>query len=338
MKLSIGKLPPSMLESLVFSRIGVINDRVLVGPSIGEDAAIIDLGNDKVLVVHVDPITEAIERIGWLSVHIASNDIAVRGVKPEWFLSTILLPPTAAMEALDVITRQIDNALREINGMMIGGHTEVSPGIEKPIVVMTALGIGSRDEVVLTRGARPGDYVLITKAVGLEGTAIIASDFKDKLLSLGVEQSVLNEAIRYFNEISVLKEALALAKAKAVSSMHDPTEGGLINGLIEIARVSKCAIEIYEDKIPIRAPTKTICKALGLDPLKLISSGALIATIRPDLMNRAVEALKSIGINFSVIGKVVSEEKPRVILHKANGETEEYSDYAQDEIGRLWGE
>lgn len=338
MKLSIGKLPPSILESLVFSRIGVINDKVLVGPSIGEDAAIIDLGNDRVLVVHVDPITEAIERIGWLSVHIASNDIAVRGVKPEWFLSTILLPPTAAMEALDVITRQIDNALREINGMMIGGHTEVSPGIEKPIVVMTALGIGLRDEVVLTRGAKPGDYVLITKAVGLEGTAIIASDFKDKLLSLGIEQSVLDEATRYFNEISVLREALALAKTKVASSMHDPTEGGLINGLIEIARASKCTIEIYEDKIPIRAPTKIICKALGLDPLKLISSGSLIATIRPNLMNKAVEVLKSAKIDFSIIGKVISEERPKVILHKANGEIEEYSDYAQDEISKLWSE
>jgi len=151
MKLSIGKLPPSILESLVFSRLGVIDARVLVGPRIGEDAAIIDIGDNRVLAIHVDPITEALERIGWLGIHVASNDIAVRGVRPKWFLSTVLLPRGEALEALDTITRQMDSALKEVGGMLIGGHAEVSPGIEKPIVVVTAMGGGGAGRAGLDR-------------------------------------------------------------------------------------------------------------------------------------------------------------------------------------------
>lgn len=335
MKLHVGKLPPAMLENLVFSRLGVVDSRVLVGPGIGEDAAIIDLGDGRVLAIHVDPITEAVERIGWLSVHVASNDIAVRGVKPSWFLSTILLPPRN-VDALDSITKQIDAALKEIGGTMIGGHTEISPGIEKPIVVMTALGIGLKDELVLTRGAKPGDFVLMTKAVGLEGTAIIASDFKEKLLNLGIPQSVVEEASQYFNEISVVKEALALAKMKAPTSMHDPTEGGLLNGLVEVATASSCIIEVYEDRIPIRPPTKIICEALGLNPLKLISSGALIATVNPNLVDAASNSLREIGVCSSLIGKVVDCGTPRLLLHKVDGKVEEVSGYVRDEISKLW--
>jgi len=332
----VGKLPPSILESLVFSRLGVIDAEVLVGPRIGEDAAIIDIGGDKVLVVHVDPITEALERIGWLGIHVASNDIAVRGVRPRWFLSTILLPQSEPLEALDVITRQMEAALKEVAGMLIGGHTEVSPGIERPIVIVTALGVGTRDSIVLSGGARPGDYVIMTKAAGLEGTAIIASDFREKLLGLGIPRSLIDEALGFFKEISVMKEALALAEVKAATAMHDPTEGGLLNGLLEIAMASRCVIEVYEDRIPVRAPTKTICRALGLDPLRLISSGALIATVRPNLLDLVLDVLNNIGVSTSVIGRVVDRGNPKLLFHRISGEVEEISECIQDEIGKLW--
>ncbi|MEM4576724.1 MAG: AIR synthase family protein [Candidatus Nezhaarchaeales archaeon] len=336
MKLQLGKIPPDILESLVFSRIGVADGKVLVGPRIGEDAAIIDIGGGKVLAIHIDPITEAVERIGWLSIHIASNDIAVRGVKPTWFLSVILLPSTSTVEALDMITKQMDSALREVGGTIIGGHTEVAPGVKRPIVVVTSLGVGSIDELTLTEGARPGDYVIMTKAVGLEGTAIIASDFVEELLSLGVQQSMLDEAVSYFKDISVVKEALALAKIKVPSSMHDPTEGGLLNGLLEVALASRCVIEVYEDRIPIRTPTKTICEVLGIDPLKLISSGTLIATIKPESLDTALDFLNRMGVRPSVIGKVVEGEEPKVLLHRVDGRVEEVSSYVKDEITKLW--
>lgn len=338
MKLQLGKIPPSILESLVFPRIGVADGKVLIGPRIGEDAAIIDIGGGKVLVVHVDPITEAVDRVGWLSIHIASNDIAVRGVKPAWFLSVILLPPTSTVETLDTITKQMDSALREVGGMIIGGHTEVAPGVKRPIVIVSSLGVGSRDELTLTEGARPGDYVIMTKSVGLEGTAIIASDFGEKLLGLGVPQNMLDEAVGYFKDISVVKEALALAKIKAPSSMHDPTEGGLLNGLLEVALASKCVIEIYEDKIPVRTPTRAICEALGIDPLKLISSGTLIATIRPESLDIALDVLNRMDVTSSVIGKVVERGEPKVLLHRVNGEVEEVSNHVEDEITKLWAD
>jgi hydrogenase maturation factor len=336
MKVPIGKLPPRVLENLVLSRLGVIDVSVLLGPRVGEDAAIIDIGDDKVLAIHVDPITEALERIGWLGIHVASNDIAVRGVRPRWFLSTILLPQDEALEALDAIMKQMDAALKEVGGMLIGGHTEVSPGVEKPIVVVTALGVGAREKVVLTGGAMPGDYVIMTKAAGLEGTAIIASDFREKLLSLGIPQGLIDEAISFFNEVSVVKEALALAEVRATTAMHDPTEGGLLNGLLEITMASRCIIEVFEDKIPVRAPTRTICRALGLDPFKLISSGVLVATVRPSLLDVALRVLKNVEVDSSVIGRVVDRGDPRLILHRASGEVEEISECPRDEISKLW--
>jgi hydrogenase maturation factor len=336
MKVPIGKLPPRVLEELVFSRLGVIDISVLLGPRVGEDAAIIDIGDNKVLAIHVDPITEALERIGWLSIHVAGNDIAVRGIRPRWFLSTILLPEGEALEALDVIMKQMDAALREVGGMLIGGHTEVSLGIEKPIVVVTALGIGAREKVVSTGGAMPGDYVIMTKAAGLEGTAIIASDFKEKLLSLGIPHGLIDEAVGFFNYVSVIKEALALAEVRAATAMHDPTEGGLLNGLLEIAMASRCVIEIFEDKIPVRTPTRTICRALGLDPFKLISSGVLVATVRPSLLDVALCALKNVEVNSSVIGRVAGRGDPKLIFHRASGEVEEISECPRDEISKLW--
>jgi len=336
--LRLGKLPPKVLENFVFSRLGVVDAKVLVGPRVGEDAAIVDIGDNNVLAIHVDPITEALERIGWLGVHVASNDIAVRGVRPRWFLSTILLSQSEHLEALDSITRQMDAALKEVGGMLIGGHTEVSPGIEKPIVIVTALGIGARDKVVLTGGARPGDYVIMTKAAGLEGTAIIASDFREKLLGLGISQSLVDEAMGFFKEVSVVKEALALAELKAVTAMHDPTEGGLLNGLLEIAMASGCVIEVHEDKIPVRAPTKIICKALNLDPLKLISSGVLVATVRPSLLDAALSALNDIGVSSAVIGRVLSRGDPKLLFYRSSGEVEEVLECLQDEISKLWSQ
>jgi len=176
----------------------------------------------------------------------------------------------------------------------------------------------------------------MTKAAGLEGTAIIASDFRETLLSLGVPQGLIDEAVSFFYQVSVVKEALTLAEVNAVTAMHDPTEGGLLNGLLEIAMASRCIIEVYEDKIPVRAPTRTICRALGLDPLKLISSGVLVATVRPDLLDVALDALNDIEVDFSVIGKVVDRGDPKLLLHRINGKVEEISECLQDEISKLW--
>lgn len=331
------KLKPHVLASYVINRIGVLDPSVLVGPSIGEDAAVIDLGDDRALVIHVDPISGAVEYIGWLAVHIACNDIAVTGARPKWLLPVLYLPEGAGLEIIDVITHQIDSAAKEVNVMIVGGHTEYTPGINRPLISMTAVGIVAKATFVKTGGAKEGDYIIMTKTAGVEGTSILASDFSDVLISKGVPIGIIESSKNFVKRISVIKEALALSENKLASSMHDPTEGGLIGGLTEVAYASNKTIEVWEDKVPVANETKIVCDALGIDPLKLISSGVLLASIPEDKLGRAIEVINSIGINASIIGRVHEYRGDLLVLHRSSGVDERYEEvHVEDELFRLW--
>jgi len=332
-----GKLPPEILVKYVFPRIGVKDPSVIVGPEIGEDAALIDLGDGRILIVHVDPITGAIENIGWLAVHIACNDIAVRGAKPRWLLPVLYLPENTSIKDIDRITNQLDKAAKEVGAMIVGGHSEYTAGIDRPMVSMTAIGIAYKELVVRTGGARPGDLVLMTKKAGLEGTSILATDFEKELMEKGVGREVIKRAKHFINYISVVKEALLLAENRLASSMHDPTEGGVLGGLLEIAYASKVSINIWRNKIPVAEETKEICSKMNIDPLKLISSGVLIATVNPRRVRDAVELLESEGIEATIIGRVVHKRDYLVAVHEDTRIIEKYSEpYVEDELFRLW--
>ncbi len=327
-----GKLDYKLLEKYVFNRIGFKRREVLQGPGIGVDAAIIDMG-DRVLVVHSDPITEAVERLGWLAVNIACNDVAVRGAKPLWISTTILLPEGFKEKLLDTITKDMDRAAKELGVMIIGGHTEETPRLDRPIVNVTAMGIASKRTLVLTNGARVGDYIVMTKTAGLEGTGIIASDFEDRLLERKVPRHIIERAKEFTWKVSVVREALLFAWLGA-TSMHDPTEGGLIGGLVEMSIASGKKLVVYEEKIPIAEETAVITNALGLDPLKLISSGVLLTTIPPNNIENVLEAAKNNGIDVAVIGVV--ERGHGVELVRENGSIEYFDDFIVDEITKLW--
>ena len=327
-----GKLGYDFMERYVFNRIGYRRREVLQGPGIGADAAIIDMG-DKVLVVHSDPITEAVERLGWLAINIACNDVAVRGARPLWVSTTILLPEGFDEKLLDTITRDMDNAARELGVMIVSGHTEETPRLDRPIVNVTAIGMASKKTLVLTSGARIGDLVVMTKTAGLEGTGIIARDFERELIKKGVSREIISRAKEFTWKVSIVREALLFAWLGA-TSMHDPTEGGLIGGLVEMSIASKKKFVIYEEKIPVAEETRIITNALGLDPLKLISSGVLLATIPREKAEYILEYVSRIGFTASVIGEVV--EGSGVELVRKDGRSEYYDDFIVDEITRLW--
>jgi len=333
----VGKLSPDMLFKYVLSRTGVLDPSVIVGPSIGEDAAVIDIGGGKVLVTHVDPITGAIEFLGWLAVHIASNDVAVRGVKPRWLLSVLYLPENATEELVDRITSQVDRAAKEVGAMVVGGHSEFTPGITRPLISMTAIGITEKDRYVTTGGAKVGDVVVMTKSAGIEGTAILATDFRDVLMELGVPEGVVQRGSEFIREVSVVKEALALADAGLVTSMHDPTEGGLLGGLVEIAYASNTTIYVWEERVLLAEETAVISSVLGLDPLRLISSGTLVATVPKDRVGEALRILHDIGVKASVIGYVGEKAGELVTVYRRSGTVEKVKEvYVRDELVRAW--
>ena len=332
-----GKLPPEILKKYILSRVGVVDPSVIVGPSIGEDAAVIDIGDSKVLVVHVDPITGAVEFLGWLAVHIACNDVAVRGVRPRWLLPVLYLPENADLDLIDKITTQIDTAAKEVNAMVVGGHSEFTSGLTRPLISMTALGITEKGRYVTTSGARVGDVVLMTKTVGVEGTAILSTDFRDALLRAGVPEDVIERGREFLKMISVVKEALILSDVGIPTSMHDPTEGGLIGGLVEIAYASNKTLEVWEGKIPIAEETALMTKALGLDPLRLISSGVLVATVPQERVEEAIKLLNQYGIKATVIGRVNEYSGHYVVIRREDGRVEEIDElHVKDELISMW--
>ncbi len=329
-RLKLGKLEWSALERLL-RLLPVGGEGVLVGPGVGEDAAVIRAG-EGFIVAHVDPITAAAERVGYLAVHVAANDVAVRGVRPQWFMPTVLLPEGAEDELAERVFRDMARALRELGGVAVGGHTEVSPGISKPIVVMAAMGY-TRGRVVLTSGARPGDVVLAAGRLGGEGAGVIAWDFADRLRAAGVPPEVVERARGFVEEISAVEAALALRDY--ASSMHDPTEGGLLQALREVALASGVSIRVDLRRVALDPVVKAVTSAAGVDPLRLLSSGSVIATVPREHAERAVQALRSRGIQCSEVGVV--EEGPRglVVLESEEGERRVEEDIV-DEIYKLW--
>jgi hydrogenase maturation factor len=293
-----GKLPPDVLRSVVLGRIRNRNPEVLVHASLGEDSAVIDFG-DYVCALSVDPITGADEGAGWLAVHVSCNDVAANGTTPVGVLLSVLCPEAGYAERLEAIMTDAERAAGELGIEILGGHTEVMPGLCKPIITVTAVGKAPRDRLVTSGGARPGDQLLLTKGAGIEGTAILAYDYGD-ILAGRVPPGILERARGFVSMISVVKEGILAATAGA-TAMHDVTEGGVLGAVYEMAEASGTGVEVWACSIPILEETRAICEALEADPLSLISSGAMLIAAREGECLK--EHLEAQGVRAEVIGR-----------------------------------
>ena len=298
----LGKLPADVLARLL-AGVAPTDPRVLVGPGIGLDAAVIDMG-DRLLVAKSDPITFATDSIGWYAVQVNANDIATTGAAPRWFLATLLLPASRADEALaQEILAQIHSACAGIGASLVGGHTEITCGLDRPIVVGAMLGEVARERLVTPSGARPGDALLLTKGIAIEGTAIIAREKAGELRALGDE--FLERCRNFLIEpgISVVRDAATAVLAGRVHAMHDPTEGGLATGLHEMAQAAGIGMMIEAEAVPVYPETLAVCRATGLDPWGLIASGALLLAVEATDAGNIVRALEADGIRAAIIGQ-----------------------------------
>lgn len=312
MKLQAGKIPAHILRETVFRRLGAGRDEVILGPSLGEDGAVVEVGN-RVLVSSMDPITGALSRVGWLAVNVSANDVATFGVRPLFFSSCILLPEGSREGDVQTVCDQIDHAARKLGVAVVGGHSEVTPGLNHPVVVGCSLGVTEKGRYVTSGGAKPGDRLLLTKGAGIEGTAILAADRRDLLKKkLGV--SLLERAEDFFNQISVVEEATLAFEAGGVTAMHDPTEGGVAGGIHELADASGVGVRVFGDKIPVAPETRKICEFFEIDPLQLIGSGSLLIAAAPESTGKVVDVLSSNNIKTSVIGEVSASPKERILI------------------------
>ena len=332
--MDIGKFPHSLLEKLL-QKPRVTDPKVLLGPGLGEDAAVIDLA-ETLLIAKSDPITFATDRIGWYAVQVNANDIACMGGTPRWFLATLLVPESFTEDQAEEVFNQVLDACNAIDVTLIGGHSEVTYGIDRPIVSGSMLGEVTRDRLVKTGGALEGDSIVVTKGLAIEGTALLALERADDLRKVGVSDDTITQCSNLLDGagISVLTDAQVACATAQIHSMHDVTEGGLVTGLREIAAASGLGVAIEEGSIPVLPETFEVCRALELDPLGLLASGALLITLSPEDVPSLLYQLEKKGIDGWEIGRMMPAEEGLVSIGRT-GEVE-LPRFSRDELARYF--
>ena len=296
---TVGKLPPELLRDGVLRYSGAARPEVLIGPGLGEDAALIRWEDAPYLVAASDPVVGAASGAGRLLVHINANDVACKGGDPAWFVVTLIVPARDGVESVRHIMEEVHSTCESLGIAVVGGHTELTDRYDRPVIVGTMMGPSRYD--LRADKIRKGDVVLATKHVGLEGMSIVAHDRPDLLSFLN--DGELQEVRSWQNDLSILKEARLLRDLARY--MHDPTEGGLEGGLLEVRNSCGLGIVLKVEDIPISPLTVRAARKLDFDPLHLISSGMLLAVLAPNDAEEALSRLSKEGVNASIIGHFV---------------------------------
>lgn len=335
--LPVGKVPLELLAELLGEL--PTDESVVLAPGIGRDAAAVRLG-EQLLVLKTDPITFATDEIGWYAVNVNANDVSCLGATPRWFLATVLLPENGTTPDL---VRHVGESLRaacaSLGVNLIGGHTEITTGLDRPIVAGTMVGVVEPGRLVRPDRAKPGDSILLARGIAIEGTAILARECQARLAAHFDEQFL--ERCREFLHrpgISVVQAARLLHDrlGERLHALHDPTEGGLATGLRELALACGCGLSVEARSIPIYPETRALCDVLELDPLGLIASGALLAVVEPDATGEALALLKQAGIPAAHIGRIEADPARLELVTEAG--VVPLPEFPVDELARLFAE
>ena len=332
--LPVGKLPHQLLEKIIQAA-PTKHPRVLMGPGVGLDCAVLDNGK-TCLILKTEPITFACEDIGWYAVQIAANDIATTGAVPSWAMFSVLLPEGSTTEQNTFeLAEQLAAACQAADITVIGGHTEITHNLDRPIIVTTLVGEIEKEHLITPDQACPGDVILLTKGVPIEATALLAREFPD-LLEKELTDNELAAARNYLYEpgLSVLKEAQIALQAGKVTAMHDPTEGGVATALWELASACQQTLLVDPKRIPVFPLAEKICRIFDLDPLGTIASGSLLLAVDPASKNDILAALTAGGIPAAEIGAVVAGS-PQVLTPGGKTVTS-LPRFDRDEIGRVY--
>jgi hydrogenase maturation factor len=331
--LPVGKLRPEILKRLL--RYTSQAPELVVGPAVGEDAAVIDQGN-RYLVVSTDPITFATERCGWYSVCVNANDIAACGGTPRYYSAAIVLPEgQTSLEDAEALFAEIEDACQQIDVLWVGGHTEVSPTVNNILVAGQMIGEVAPEHLCRSSDARAGDALLLVKSAAIEATAIIATEKAKEVEQVhGAETMKMSQNFLLDPGISVVREA-ALARGFSVHAMHDPTEGGVATGVREICMASRCGVLVEASGITVRPETAALCSQFGLNPLGAISSGALLLTLPPEAASDLIREYANAGVQAAEIGKILPADAG-LKLQNVGGEVVPLPEFAADEITKLY--
>ena len=328
--LTPGKIPPGVLERLL-NLPRRTNPALLVGPGPGEDAALLRLRERRV-VVSSDPITFRTPRPGYYAVHINANDIAAMGASPEFFTLTLIMPPQSTEKEIAKIWIDAVDAADTLQAVLVGGHSEISTAVITAVISVTMFGKLIKDRPFKTGDGLPGDAIIQVGPMGIEGTSILASENKSSLeQEFGPDFTELAAGFLFDPGLSVVTPASLAAENLDVRAMHDPTEGGLATGLIEIALASGTGLVVSEEKLLLRPETLKICRFLKYDPLGLISSGCLLFTVEAKEADKAVQLMEEAGFASACIGRL-TENKEQYFLEDRTGMRSKLPMFAVDEL------
>jgi len=324
-RLALGKIPIRVLNRTVLRMKGAPTDRILLGPEAGVDFGVIRV-DDRFIVISSDPITGVASNIGWYAVNVSANDVATSGNRPQFMESVIMLPEDATEEDLAALAGQMHRSARRAGISFVGGHTELTPGLARPIVVATVFSVVN--DYVSSAGAQDGDVLLMTKTAGLEGTAVLVRE--SERLGIRLAPALRRCADRLERQLSVVPEAVRAYETGVVHGMHDCTEGGVLGAVYEMSLASKIGFEAYETRIPVDPATRRLSKKLGVDPIKLIGSGSLLLAVEEGKEQRVRDALKSV-VGVSEIGRFRTGKR---VLVESNGGERAVREAPTDELWR----
>ncbi len=327
--MKVGKVSETVLKRSIIKQIHTKRDEVLLGAGVGEDCAAIKLSPGEIFVISTDPITGTVKDVGMLAIQITANDLASSGAEPVGVMLTVLLPEEVEEADIREMMRQVEDACAHFHIQVMGGHTEVTRAVTQPVISVTGVGKVREDRLVSTAGAKPGQDILVTKWIGIEGTSIIAKE-KEKELLEHFSAAFVDTAKGFDQYLSVLPDS-RIAVEHGVSAMHDVTEGGIYGALWEVAEASGIGLEIDLKAIPIRQETVEICEYFELNPYYLISSGCML--MAADRGHDLVRKLEAAGIPAAVIGKATDGRARRIW----NGGEESYLERPKtDELYKIY--
>jgi hydrogenase expression/formation protein HypE len=330
--LPAGKMPADLLEKAL-SQVASTDPSVLVGAAIGEDAAALDIRDQEVLVLASDPVTLAADSLSRYAVVVNANDVATSGATPRWLIATLLFPPGSTASEIIALTAEIQAVCADSGVSLVGGHTEIADAVSRPLVVGTMAGTARRGDLLDKRRMRQGDRILLTKAVAVEGTGLVARGFEGRLLEAGMTAAEVAECAGFLDMIGILEEARIARSFAGVTAMHDVTEGGVATAVRELGAAGGRRLRLHLDRIPIYPQTARICDIMGIDPLGLIGSGSLLITVGPAEAQAVAEAVGAAGIEVTDIGEVLDEGRGVEVLR--NGAPDVLPTFERDEVSRL---
>ena len=331
--LPAGKLPNPLLRDFL-DQFVFEDPSVLINPGVGEDIAAVDIEPEEVLVLKSDPITFATDAIGQYAVLINANDIATSGANPRWLLTTLFFPCGTTPSQIKSVFEELKQYCQHWGITLCGGHTEITDSVIRPIVAGMMAGTVSRKDLIDKRRMQTGDHILFTKGVAVEGTAIIAREFGDRLKQMGLAADEIDHCRRFLDHISVMNEARIAAKNPGTSAMHDVTEGGLATALAELGIAGEHSIRVNMNQIPVFPETKKICNLLGINPLGLIGSGSLLICCRSAKSQELMQHINAAGIEVTCIGEVMQRGQ-EIQAYKGEDRTS-WPSFEVDEITKLF--